>query len=361
MKLAIFGAKSTALGICLAIRKLFPEYEIETFLVSSLKDNPVVLAGLPVQEIGSFQDKEIQILVGTPEDLHGEIIHSLKMQGFSHCFCINSFQEAQLMEKYFYGLDQFHSIHTLSLGNEKATLQVYQAKHYKDKPLNTPCVLPDWIIPMQVGAILADERVAEETDCVGDNISLKNANYCELTALYWIWKNRLSKQANLHSFVSARNEIEYYGLYHYRRILDISDKDLFRMKKNSIDVILPYPTIHEPNMYEHHVRYINEQDWGVTVAVLEELEPEYAAAFPEILMQPYLYNYNICIAKRHVLSEYCAWLFPILTQIEERSVPKGARRSDRYIGYIAENLMTLYFLYHKNDMNIMHTGRIMLV
>ena len=73
-----------------------------------------------------------------------------------------------------------------------------------------------------------------------------------------------------------------------------------------------------------------------------------------------MYNYNIIIAKAAVLQEYCEWLFPILERVEELSIPKGSERADRYIGYIGENLLTLYFLYHKDRMNLVHTGRIML-
>ncbi len=361
MKLAIFGAKSIALGVCLAIQRLYPEHEVETFLVSSLKDNPSILAGLPVQEVQNYSNKEMLILIAVPEDLHQEITKCLEKQGFFHYVGIDSRKESILMEHYFGLSGAFHSIRRLPFGDEKADLRVYQAKFYKDRQLKEEYEKPDWIVPIQAGAVLTAERVADETDCVGEQISEKNVNYCELTALYWMWKNKLLWNDSQNNGVSNTvKHIEYYGLFHYRRVLDIQEEDLLRIKENHVDVILPYPTVHEPDIYEHHTRYVRSSDWGAMMAALWELQPVYAEAFERILKQPYLYNYNIVIARRQILADYCAWLFPILNRVEELSVPKGSERADRYIGYLGENLLTLYFLYHQNSMKIVHTGRIML-
>ena len=157
------------------------------------------------------------------------------------------------------------------------------------------------------------------------------------------------------------SKADYYGLFHYRRILDITEDDLLRLKENEIDVILPYPTLHEPDIREHYARYIKETDWEAMLTALGELQPKYAAVLPELLYQPYLYNYNIVIAKENIIKEYCEWLFPILERVEELSVPKGWERSDRYIGYLGENLLTIYFLYHRRDLKICHTNCFMLI
>ena len=60
----------------------------------------------------------------------------------------------------------------------------------------------DILIPIQVGARLSDAKLYDTRDDYGDNISDKNGIFCELTALYWIWKN------DTHSIK---------GLSHYRR------------------------------------------------------------------------------------------------------------------------------------------------
>ena len=56
-------------------------------------------------------------------------------------------------------------------------------------------------LPLQVGAE-GKSDIGYRKDNEGENISEKNPYYCELTGLYWAWKNL---------------ECEYLGLAHYRR------------------------------------------------------------------------------------------------------------------------------------------------
>ena len=357
-KLIIFGARSIALGACLAIEKLYPECEVIGFMVSSLKKNPNRLCGLPVIEIDDYEDKDIPVLIAIPEDVQNVVRGILSDKGFKNVYCLTSSKEAELMGRYFESIGRFPSLYNDdpynrddSCNRTDSKAEIYMAKFYRDKPLKNAYSIPDWVHPIQVGAALTDQRITEITDDSGENISTKNVNYCELTALYWMWKNKLCTEET----------DKYFGLFHYRRFLDITDDGLMAMKAKNVDALLPYPLLHEPDISEHHSRYIEESDWDAMLQALKELYPDYAERFQEILRQPYLYNYNMIIAKREILKDYCEWLFPILKRTEELSTPKGWERADRYIGYLGENLLTLYFMYHAEKWNIKHVGREMLI
>jgi len=360
VKVLVYGAKSLALGACRALQACRPELQISGFLVTSLNGNPTKLADLPVWEAAEFasaltpEEKDAyHILIAAPEDLHLEMRKNVEALGFCHDTCLDSAKESSLMEQYFKQQGIFPSIHDLEPGTERAKLRVYIAQFYKDRSLRNSFEPPEWANPLQVGAALTDVRIAADTDDDGPNISIKNVNYCELTALYWMWKNKLGQNP-------VQGDAEYYGLYHYRRVLDIREEDLYRLKANDVDAVLPFPTLHEPDCLEHHSRYISELDWAAMRGALAQLHPEYAKALPGMFAGPYLYNYNLVLAKKQVLADYCAWLFPILERTEELSDPRGWQRADRYIGYLGENLLTLYFMYHQKDLKIYHTGRLML-
>ena len=78
----------------------------------------------------------------------------------------------------------------------------------------------DIFLPIQVGASITNEDLLIQRDdqilkrpCT--NISSKNKSYCELTAIYWAWKN----------IKTLYPDLEYIGLCHYRRFFDFNCKN----------------------------------------------------------------------------------------------------------------------------------------
>lgn len=345
-EIAIFGARMVAMSIYHAIKELYPQCRVTAFLVTEREENQSSVDGIPVIALDDFERRDIKILIGAQEMYHDEITAALEEKGFRDYVRMDGETEAGLMEQYYTKTFGAVFLHTLKKGSKKADAAVYVSRFHRDRILKNQCKMEEWMHPIQSGAALADCAICDEQDNRGENISAKNANYSELTSMYWIGKH---------------GSAEYLGLFHYRRILDLTEEDLYRLSENDVDVVMAYPAVYYPNILAHHSYYIKEGDWRAMKQALKELEPEYAAAMPEIFEEKFFYNHNILIAKKEVFRAYCRWLFPILERTEELSEPKGRDRGDRYIGYLGENLTTLYFMYHKKDLNIVYTGRRMLV
>ena len=190
-------------------------------------------------------------------------------------------------------------------------------------------------------------------DDIGDNISEKNSSYCELTGLYWIWKN----------YESSDDEIT--GIVHYRRYFtSVKDDILYTyfsvhasiLKYNEIekalkkaDIVLPkrekiYRTIYEYYNDNHCI-----EDLNLTREAIKNLCPEYAPTFEKVMNEHYYFYGNMMICKRKLLNEYCSWLFPILEYVEERTDLKkyDNKYQARVFGFLSERLIQVWVEHEK--------------
>ena len=201
-------------------------------------------------------------------------------------------------------------------------------------------------MPLQVGAALKKPRITEYTpDNTGDNISAKNASYCELTGLYWAWKNL---------------DADYIGLVHYRRYfaspdarseLDPFDRivggeEIRRiLEKNSI-VVPKKRKYYIESLGSHYAHTHYQEQLDDTLEIIMEKCPEYKESFERVMGQTSGYMFNMVIMRKDILDKYCTWLFDILGALEER------RRNitldpyqGRYIGRIAEIIFNVWLDY----------------
>lgn len=206
-----------------------------------------------------------------------------------------------------------------------------------------PCAVPGDAVylPVQVGASLHPEIDGFCPDNRGDNISLKNPNYCELTAVYWAWKNL---------------DADYIGLCHYRRFFCKSGAH-FGKKQSRIasgadfasllerfPLILPYPRRYyiETN-YAQYVHAHHEQDLTLTREIISELCPNYLPYFDREMGKRVGHRFNMFVMRRDIFDEYCQWLFPLLAVLEKRLDISGYSEYDsRVFGFVAERLLDVW-------------------
>lgn len=353
----IYGAQGAAIATYKALISNNLSIDILGFLVTNLEKNPQTIKGLPVYELAVYANKltsiekeNLQIWIATSDFVMDQIENELRKFNLKNIKRIDSIILEQLQVAEFknnQSLVPLHNYNTKPL-THRGNLQVFQTKFQGDRDVKNSYASYDYLYPLQVGASLTSVRVADLIDCTGKHISQKNGDYCELTGLYWIWQNIVRQDKE-----KLNN---YYGLNHYRRIFELSTEDIQKIFSNNIDVVLPFPLSYDPNMICHRQRCVSDFEWAATLQALNELYPNEMDEYQSVLNQELIFNYNIFIARGDVLEEYCSWLFPILRRVEELVNPDGTRPANRYVGYIAESLETIYFLSKKDKLKIACQG-----
>lgn len=186
-------------------------------------------------------------------------------------------------------------------------------------------------------------------DDSGENIANKNANYCELTALYWMWKND--------------SESEYKGLCHYRRYItskqvsaDISGvigkneiQDFLQSEK--YDIILPQKQHFIRTATENFLRCGFQKDLDNLRKTIDKLYPDYVATYDKVMQSNSSYLMNMMIAPKVIFDSYCKWLFDILFELEKITDLSGySVQEARIYGYLSERLLTVWVM--KNQLKI---------
>ncbi len=167
-------------------------------------------------------------------------------------------------------------------------------------------------LPLHVGAE-GKKNLGYQKDNVGDNISSKNASYCELTGLYWAWKNL---------------NVDYIGLVHYRRYFGKKNRDLYSgilSYKDILDdlgkikVFIPKKRrYYIETLYSHYAHTHYAEHLDITRKIIEEKYPEYLIEYDQVMKQRWGYMFNMMIMDVTLLNEYCEWLFDILLELEKR-------------------------------------------
>jgi hypothetical protein len=163
------------------------------------------------------------------------------------------------------------------------------------------------------------------------NIDFLNRWYCELTGLYYLWRN---------------NTDNVIGLEHYRRYFVDDNNALLNSKQiNDIlkthDVILRKYTFakDKPNALSH----FSTERKPYMLDFISKLEPNDSKyLYNKLASSHYFAQCNMFIGKREVIDAYCKWLFPrlLLMPFEQFT------QSPRLIGYLAEFVFGFWLEQH---------------
>lgn len=226
------------------------------------------------------------------------------------------------------------------------------------KPYRMP--VDSMYLPLHVGHTNKKD-IGWQGDDSGDNISAKNAHYCELTGLYWAWKNL---------------DADAIGLAHYRRHFTVGDTGLrekvlgfcgFEEPSDKWGRILTRPVAEEflekapvvvPPKRNYFVESVADQyahahhreDLIQVRSVIAERSPEYLSAFDGLMQGKSTHLFNMFIMRRAYFNNYCAWLFDILFALEKRlDISDYSQNDTRVFGFLGERLLDVWLETNKID------------
>lgn len=346
----IYGAGDVAREVLYCLKEEPFNLKIEAHIVSDTDiDKRKKIDGIPVISCDDLKySDDMQVIVAVLEKYRDEICARLSRIGVKNPILMTFESDLwceergktyalyrQKWEKTPYILLQNGFFHSSKRNRRRKSLMIYVAKSHMDKPLKENVSNHEWEKDIQVGAALTEMKIADVTDYSGDHISEKNRRYCELTAQYWIWKNACA---------------EYVGLCHYRRRFALRKEDVDNLVCSCVDVVVTNPIVNIPDVLTMYGKNHILNDWEIMKDGIRKLCGEYLKSLEYVERSRYYIPYNMFIMKKNVLNQYCEWLFPILEYCDVMCEPRNDSYQERYIGFLAERLLTVYLYHHRETL-----------
>lgn len=193
-------------------------------------------------------------------------------------------------------------------------------------------------VPLHVGRANAPDLGFLGDDTM-DSISQYNPFFCELTGMYWLWKNYHAS--------------DYIGICHYRRYLINESGTIFTESElekllSEYDMITTKLLTLTCSYYQGFGENHHRKDLILTGKILKEKYPEYGDTFDALVHGPHTYFGNIFITSKKEYDRYCTWLFDILFEVQKHTDFTGYNDYEkRLFGFLSEFLQTVWIFYHK--------------
>ncbi|MCI8966386.1 MAG: DUF4422 domain-containing protein [Lachnospiraceae bacterium] len=340
----IVGAHSRARTLGVYLTRLDPGTKIKAYIYDNDEPNADSIDGIPVKHFdeNTLLETDFPVYLGTRGMYHAALSKKLRNMGMKEIIPITPQLDMELRNRF---LTLYYAERGRTYERFDSVLEavcIYVVRSVFDKPLKQVYKLSIFQKEIQVGAALTEERVCGLTDDIGENISVRNRQFCELTALYWIWRN-------------VKQDI--VGLEHYRRHFLLQDDWYWKMLERRIDTILPTPLYVAPNLAQNYKDRHTASDWNFMMDYLKLIYPhDYKAAidfFDTNLYSPC----NMFIMKKCVLDDLCTWMFPILFACAEHGGEHNDSYQNRFPGFLAERLMTFFFEKHREKYKIVYADK----
>lgn len=204
--------------------------------------------------------------------------------------------------------------------------------------------LPNGYKWLYVGAHKQCERKAGYLfDDDGNNISVLNDRFCELTGLYWIRHNSNEKTKGLTHYRRffthnplSENKKYYFTVEEIEKMLDLHDC-----------IVASRIYFPDANIAEHYNRAHYKKDLMLLKETILEVAPDYIDAYNQAFSEKYLFPYNMIIAHDAIFCQYCDWLFNILFELQKKdNVSSYNQYQGRIYGFLAERLLHVWLIHN---------------